>query len=604
MTAPIEPSNRRTERGATFLVLALAFVAAVYSNAPLGDFVWDDTSLVLDQSIVRELRPIGNYFDQMFFGGPEGAPTRAFYRPLVILSFALDWRVWGGSPLGFHLTNVALHLLACGLVYLLARREGASAAASAFVTAAFGAFPRSTEAVAWISGRTDLLATVFVLAALLVHERAAGRRCLGACLLFLGLLSKEVAFAGAAAIAVREFVWWRRSGGGLRSIASAALPLVACASIYLAIRMAVQQAYQVKTPGAPLGLRLLTALEAVGSYFWMVLDPLRPRTQIGAMGEPRPVWIALGAVVLLVAVLGAVRWWRSERNVSPQAIALVVLAVVPILLVLHLVPLPMNFVAADRFLYLPSAAAAVGIAAWSRGWRHARAARIAACVVIAAFGAAAHARVDDWRSETALWSEAIQHRPRGNAYPLVRYAEALIREDRPEEALPLLLEAREIERELWARTHLGDAYGSEGSLGLAYAAMGRYAEAGQVFQALVDARPRDPSNAYNLAVVRALDLDFDSASRGLREILSRYPAHEGAAQELRVVADAKLRWEALGPEFPGERADVRLERAKVYASLGRRRDACRLAGELRGSEASDERVRVDARRLAELNRCR
>ena len=75
-------------------------MALVHSPALSGGFVWDDHQLIEDQRIVRELQPIGTYFANSFWSSPyEGA--RGFFRPLVTLSYALEWRLWDGNPLGF-----------------------------------------------------------------------------------------------------------------------------------------------------------------------------------------------------------------------------------------------------------------------------------------------------------------------------------------------------------------------------------------------------------------------------------------------------------------------------------------------------------------------
>ena len=77
--------------------------------------------------------------------------TQPYYRPLTIFPLALDHELWGADPRGFHRTNVALHLLVCALVFLLARRLGAEVVAAALATLAWGLFPRLTEAVTFVS---------------------------------------------------------------------------------------------------------------------------------------------------------------------------------------------------------------------------------------------------------------------------------------------------------------------------------------------------------------------------------------------------------------------------------------------------------------------
>src|SRR5262249_44542011 len=156
---------------------------------------------------VRELRPIIEYFTVPFWSGAENGPSFGMhYRPLMIYSLALDYRLHGESPAGFHLTNLILHALNVVLVFLLARRRGGSGPVAAFVALCFGVSPRLAEAAAWISGRTDLLAALFALLALVLWQTENTlRRWLSAACLLLGLFSKEVAIAALAALAV--FGW-------------------------------------------------------------------------------------------------------------------------------------------------------------------------------------------------------------------------------------------------------------------------------------------------------------------------------------------------------------------------------------------------------------
>ena len=103
-----------------------------------------------------------------------GQAHGGFFRPLFVVSYIIDSRIWHYQPFGYHLTNVFLHALNSFLVFkvgllLLSKatltvrtvRAGAAAAAALFLV-----HPSHTEAVNWISGRADLLATCFVLIAL------------------------------------------------------------------------------------------------------------------------------------------------------------------------------------------------------------------------------------------------------------------------------------------------------------------------------------------------------------------------------------------------------------------------------------------------------
>lgn len=91
------------------------------------------------------------------------------YVPLTILSFAVEYKIFGLNPFGYHLTNLLFHLAITGLVFRLGRRLNPSTAATTAATILFAIHPMHVEPVAWISSRKDLLYSLFYLLALDQH---------------------------------------------------------------------------------------------------------------------------------------------------------------------------------------------------------------------------------------------------------------------------------------------------------------------------------------------------------------------------------------------------------------------------------------------------
>ncbi len=169
------------------LVLAagLGLLALViYLPAIRLEFAADDF-LILDH--LRKLdgfRHASAYFEVNFY---------AYYRPLVFLSYALDWTTWGLNAAGFHLTNVVLHAVNTMLVYVLARRVS-DARVACVAALLFTLHPVNQEAVLWVSGRFDLLATAWILGSLvLLWSPRAWPYWMGVACFGLALLSKESA---------------------------------------------------------------------------------------------------------------------------------------------------------------------------------------------------------------------------------------------------------------------------------------------------------------------------------------------------------------------------------------------------------------------------
>lgn len=193
-------------RHATWIAGAVACV--VYAHSLANGWAGDDLLVVQ-----RNLRThsIGAALDAWFLPyWPPPWDKAGLYRPLAILSFAVDWVLSGGRPWVFHLFNVLLHGVATGLVVRISL-EWMSATGALVAGLLFAVHPVHVEAVANVVGRSELLAATAVLGLVMIAR--AYRRCqddrqaaawLGAsmALLAMGLFSKESAAIGLGAVAV------------------------------------------------------------------------------------------------------------------------------------------------------------------------------------------------------------------------------------------------------------------------------------------------------------------------------------------------------------------------------------------------------------------
>jgi hypothetical protein len=187
---------RRLAPLAGFLALALL----AYATALDGWFMSDDAMIgfVIPDGKHVAWAHVGKTFhgDWRGFAGVEVM----YFRPLVVVTFALDALVHALDASGYHVTNVLLHGVNAFLVSVLAERLGASRFAALFAGALFALHPLHPESVVWIAGRTDLVCAAPALGALIAHlgYRQTGRtRWLAgfAILHALALLAKENAIA-------------------------------------------------------------------------------------------------------------------------------------------------------------------------------------------------------------------------------------------------------------------------------------------------------------------------------------------------------------------------------------------------------------------------
>ncbi len=130
-----------------FFAGALTFFATSYTNY----FVCDDYEILGRVDLVRAQQ----YFTKSWGYGNE-------YRPLLVYSYAITQALSGNNPIGYHLTNTALHTANALLVGTLARLCEVSAAGAFLAGIIFLLNPVTHESVIWIAGRPVILSALVV----------------------------------------------------------------------------------------------------------------------------------------------------------------------------------------------------------------------------------------------------------------------------------------------------------------------------------------------------------------------------------------------------------------------------------------------------------
>jgi tetratricopeptide (TPR) repeat protein len=145
------------------IIAAACFLA--YSPAIKGDFLWDDTKYVVNNPLLSA--PDGLW--RIWFS--TDVPSQYF--PLIYTTFRIEYRLWGLNPIGYHVTNISLHIISSILLWLILRRLSIPAAFAA--AAAFALHPINAESVAWIAQRKNTLMLVFLLLSALFYIEFALR---------------------------------------------------------------------------------------------------------------------------------------------------------------------------------------------------------------------------------------------------------------------------------------------------------------------------------------------------------------------------------------------------------------------------------------------
>ncbi|HWP41002.1 MAG TPA: glycosyltransferase family 39 protein [Tepidisphaeraceae bacterium] len=160
---------------------------ALFAVSIGGTYIYDDHGIIQNDPRIRDPALWHLYWTQSYNGGVDN-----LYRPLVSMTYAIQWWLHGDRPWVFHLLNVLLHGASSACAAELARRLAGQRAAW-FAGLLFAAHPIHVEAVANIVGRAELMCALGTLGALVLMLRplTPGRAVAIAACFVLALLSKE-----------------------------------------------------------------------------------------------------------------------------------------------------------------------------------------------------------------------------------------------------------------------------------------------------------------------------------------------------------------------------------------------------------------------------
>jgi len=495
-------------------------------------FIWDDDGHVTANTALHDatgLASIWTWGPHAFFNHSVKPATQQYY-PATFTSFWIEYQLWQNQPTGYHITNVALHLISSLLLWRILQRLGLSPGISFFAAALFAVHPVNVESVAWVSERKNTLSLVFYLLAALCWLRWANISkpaqpvgpaptrdapsplwlVLATALFLLALLAKSVTASLPAALMV--ILWWKRGRISRRELLGL-LPLFLLALASAALTISIEH-----TPGyigasgpdfnLSFSARCIIAGRALLFYIAKLLLPIHllffyPRWQI----EPAHAlqWLAptliLAALVLLLAL-------RKSIGRSPLTLALLfVIALFPALGFINFYPMQFSFVA-DHFQYLATLASCTAIAAllalFAR-WINLRPVTIAsAAAILCTLTALSFAQTHLYRDEITLYRKTLQANP--DAWIAAdNLASLLARQpDATSQAEALAL----------SRTVLSKHFSNPKallSIGNTFFSLQQFPEAEQAFARALAADPHNPDIAHALGDALLLQNQPDKA---------------------------------------------------------------------------------------------
>ena len=399
--------------------ILLLFLAgfALYGKAAGHDFLvnWDDNLYVTANPDI-----IGFSMEHL-----RNAFTRYYahnYAPLQIISYMLDYTLWGLDPGAFKLTNIFFHCLNASLYYILMVRITGRRLAALAAAAIFLCHPVQVESVVWISQRKNLLAMSFFLLSFLSYLNWKERRSLvwyvlSLAAFLLALFSKSVVSILPLVLLVYDLCFcecetvWRLVRD---KVPYALLALVG------AVLAVLSHDNGGGATGFLWGVHLLTLYNMApvfSRYLLLLLVPAQLSIIYnGPVRGALDTEIVLSLMLMVILIGGCGYLYRRNRNLCFWG-SLFLIGLLPVSNII-----PMMTLMNDRYLYFPLLGFAALIThlpvfehAANRVCRPVVVNIIGICAVVA-LSSISWQRIDVWRNSVTLWSDAVDTAPDGTWY--------------------------------------------------------------------------------------------------------------------------------------------------------------------------------------------
>jgi len=518
----------------------------VYANSLTGPFIFDDAHGITENPSIRQLWPI---WDTLV--APPGSGMAG--RPVVNLTFAINYALGGWNVVGFHLVNLAIHLLA-GLVLFGALRRAVKSDRLAFVAALIWlVHPVLTESVVYISQRTEMLMGLFLVLTFYCFLRSldSGHRqrweiaAIVAC--GLGMGSKEVMAVAPVLVLAYDYVFV--TGSWKDSLRQRRILYMGLAATWVMLPFLVGGVSVITkmghtgefTPWAYAKIQCTILVHYLRLCFWpqpLLLD-------YAAWPRVDSVWGIVPQGVLILGLVAASLWgtWRRHWWGFLGLWFFLILAPTSSFLPLG------TEVGAERRLYMPLIAVVLLVVVGARELLRERQplAVIVVLVVTSVFGVLTWQRNNVYASSVAIWSDTVAKTP-GNARAHNNLANALTtvgRDDEAEKHYRLALEGDPSDWKTWYNFagllakagKLDEAV--EGyrralmfnptdantflNVGVALAKLGKFSEALRCFENVTTLTPQSASGYYNLGFTLAKMQRYADAVPRFREALELQP---------------------------------------------------------------------------------
>jgi len=527
--APV-PKNRFV-----YLLVLFCYSFIIYGQSLRFDFAMDDNIMIrLNKSVQKGTAGFNELFTKSMVFGSNGKNDGA-YRPLTMMSFALDKSLFGNNPSAFHFINVLLYgLTGISLfVLLLYLFPGWHPLYPFLMTLLFLAHPVHTEVVANIKSRDELLSFLFSFLSLLVIFRpgkspAAGRLIIAFILFLLACLSKETALTFVLIAPLTMLVFSKRAP---KEIFLYSLPFASGAVLYLALRLSFLDSIG---SGSAISILDNTLMAASGwqekyatiifitwKYLALLFFPHPLSWDYSIRQIPISHFSELRTILPLVLFI-LLAAYAFLKIFTRDIFAWCILFFFITLSLVSNIFIPIAATMAERFLYFPSVAFCIALVVAAVRLlkinttmfpaQKGKAALTVLLIIFLAWSAKSYTRAGEWKNNLVLFESGVLAAPNSSrTHSALAYEYAVQAEKAKDPVTQRDFYSRSIDEFKKSLAIYEDNKDSWYNIAHTYDIMGSYEEAEKYYRITIEKNPKGANAFNNLGAILLRKRKFDEA---------------------------------------------------------------------------------------------
>jgi len=479
--------NRLSSKPVLFLTI---IIFIVYINVLWNGFTYDDKS-ILGSELIHNPKNVKALFNKEYFKN-SGEQS---YRPIVTLSYMLEYPLWKTNSTGYHLNNLLLHIFVVLIFYKILTMF-IDKWASFMGALIYGIHPLTTEVVNSIGFREDSLCALFLLLSILFYLYFSFRNksfYIVVSIIFycFSLFSKEMAITLPLLIIILDFSF---NGLGIvkkRILAYSVYFLLTIFYLFLRFKIMYEVPEEkVGYYGGSLATALISVPKLILTYVQLIIfpHPLSADRYINLVKTIFNLYFWIGLLLIVILLITLTKLKRGYRF----GLLWFFITLLP---VLNFIPIYNPF--AERYMYIPLMGVAIIIAFLLNEYRYNKIVWAAFVYALIGLSIRTHYRNYVWKDDISLFSNAIKYPCRPRAYYNLGVA---------------YYESREYEKAIdsyqKAIALKPDYYEAYDNLGLIYNSLNKIDEAIALFKKSLIINPKNENAYINLSVSLKLKGDF------------------------------------------------------------------------------------------------